>query len=308
MKTDRFPALVLSALVLALVLSASGCGSVTQSTKATVYGEGTQQRTAVAAAADNAIADVVKSPEIDTPATLSAGILLVGADSASPPLEYLAVVITKVGDEEKKETTLVGFEWDLCKAIAKKMGLEAQYVQTSWSDLVPGLREERLDVLVSALSTTPERSQQLASTDTYLAADLAICTSKGATMADEKALENKIIGVQLDTSAQVVVEGIGGIAGVRTYTQILRAFQDLNSGNLDAVVADGIMTDWILDNSPDYEETLRISGQIETAEGYAFWCPRESQELLTAMNAALAELRDEGVYLKICRKWGLSAE
>jgi ABC-type amino acid transport substrate-binding protein len=307
LKTERFPALVLSVLVLALALSTSGCGSASQSTKATVYGEGTEQRTAVAAAADNAIADVAKSPDIDTPGTLSAGILLAGADSASPPLEYRAVVISKVGGEEKKETALVGFEWDLCRAIAKKMGLDAQYVRTSWSDLVSELEQGRLDILVSAISTTPDRLQQLAATDTYLAADLAICTNKNAALADERALKGKIIGVQLDTPAQAAVSGIDGVAEVRTYTQIPRAFQDLNSGNLDAVVADGIMTDWILDNSPDYKETLRVSGQIETGEGYAFWCPKASQELLTAMNAALAELRDEGVYLKICRKWGLAA-
>jgi ABC-type amino acid transport substrate-binding protein len=290
------------------MLSASGCGSVSQSTNATVYGEGTQQRTAAAAAADNAIADVVKSPDIDMPATLSAGILLAGADAASPPLEYLAVVITKVADEEKKETTLVGFEWDLCRAVAKKLGLDPQYAQTSWSDLVPGLEERRLDILVSARSTTPERLQELAATDTYLAADLAICTSKTATLADERALKGKRVGVQFDTSAQTAVEGVDGIAEVRTYTQILRAFQDLNSGNLDAVVADGIMTNWILDNTPEYDETLKISGQIETGEGYAFWCAEQNQELVAAVNAALAELRDEGIYRKICAKWSLSAE
>lgn len=290
------------------MLSAGGCGSVSQSTNATVYGEGTEQRTTAATAADSAIADIVKSPEIETPASLSTGILLAGSDSASPPLEYLAVVITKVGDEEKKETTLVGFEWDLCRAVAKKMGVDAQYVKTSWNDLVPQLEAGLLHILVSARSTTPDRLQELAATDTYLAADLAICTDKSTTMADEAALKGQIVGVQLGTPAQAVVEGIDGIAEVRIYTQILRAFQDVGSGSLDAVVADQIATDWILDNSTGYKETLKISGRIETSEGYAFWCPKDDQGLLTAMNAALAELRDDGVYLKICRKWGLSAD
>jgi ABC-type amino acid transport substrate-binding protein len=114
------------------------------------------------------------------------------------------------------------------------------------------------------------------------------------------------VGVQLGTPAQTVVEQIDGITEVRTYAHILRAFDDLNSGGLDAAVADGITAEWILDNSASYGATLTISGQIETGEGYAFWCAKENQELLTAMNTALAELRAEDVYQKICRKWGLT--
>lgn len=307
MKSNHSLSFALSILVLAVALGAGGCGSVSQSTNITVYGEGTEQRTAAAAAADNAIANIAKSPDIETPVTLSAGVLLVGSDSASPPFEYLAVVVTKVGGEDSKETTLVGFEWDLARAVAKKMGVEAQYVQTSWNDLVAGINEGRLDILASARSTTPDRLQELGATDTYLAANLAICTSGGGkALAGENELKGKMVGVQLGTPAQAVVTEIEGVAEVRTYTQILTAFRDLDAARLDAVVADEIVIDWIRDNSAAYEETIRVSGRIESGEGYAFWCARGSEQLLAAMNVALAELRDEGVYLKICRKWGLT--
>jgi ABC-type amino acid transport substrate-binding protein len=306
LKSNRLLNLVLSVVVLAVVLGANACGSVSQSTNATVYGEGTEQRTAAAAAADNAIASISKSPDIETPATLSAGILFVGSDSASPPLEYLAVLYTVEAGEETKQVTLVGFEWDLARAVAKKMGLEAQYVQTSWKDLIPGIEEGRLDILASARSTTPDPPEELGATETYLDADLAICTAKGTTSADQDALKGKIVGVQLGSPAQTVVEQIDGITEVRNYAHILRAFDDLNSGGLDAAVADGITAEWILDNSASYGATLTISGQIETGEGYAFWCAKENQELLTAMNTALAELRAEDVYQKICRKWRLT--
>jgi polar amino acid transport system substrate-binding protein len=186
------------------------------------------------------------------------------------------------------------------------MGLEAQYVQTSWNDLVPGIEEGTLHILASARSTTPDNLQELLATDTYLAADLAICSLKSATPAGEDALKGKIVGVQLGTPAQTLVEQIDGISDVRTYTHILRAFDDLNSGELDVAVADEITTEWILENSSAYGETLRISGRIETGEGYAFWCAKKNQELLTATNTALAELRAEDVYQKICRKWGLT--
>ena len=76
-------------------------------------------------------------------------------------------------------------------------------------------------------------------------------------------------------------------------------------GKLDAVVAEEFPTRWILDNDPRYGDELVVSGKLQTGEGYAFWCDKDSEALIEAMNAALDELRDEGIYDLISDKWGL---
>ena len=63
-----------------------------------------------------------------------------------PPLEYLANVITGNEDKEVK-TPSVGFEVDLCTAVAKKLGLKLGFVTTSWSDLPASLDEGKVDIV-----------------------------------------------------------------------------------------------------------------------------------------------------------------
>ena len=90
---------------------------------------------------------------------------------------------------------------------------------------------------------------------------------------------------------------------------ILGAFRDLAAGKLDAVVVRAAGRR--LDSRQQRRLRRRVSksrGTIETGEGYAFWCKKDNQALLAAMNAALAGVAQaDGVSdQKICDKWGVT--
>jgi ABC-type amino acid transport substrate-binding protein len=282
---------VLLVLLLALLPALSGCGSRSGQTNATVWGEGTDKVSPEAKAADDALAALTKSAAIETPATLKSGALLAGCDSSSPPFGFLANLITKVNNKEVKTSKIVGFEVDLCTAVAKKLGLSTEFVSTSWKALLPALKEGTIDLVVSGVATNPGRLQQYDATDVYLPANLAIITSTERPLAGAGDLKGKIVGVQLDTVAQSVVKDEGGV-DVRTYPQVLGALRDLTSGKLDAVVAEEPICLWILQNDTTYEGKYAITGRIETDDGYAFWCKKGNEGLLAVMNAALQELRE----------------
>jgi polar amino acid transport system substrate-binding protein len=293
---------VLLALLLAFLPLVSGCGAVTGRQTTATLGEAN----ADAIAADAAIAAVTPSEDIETPTTIEAGVLRAGCDVAFPPLAYLAVVEKVEGEKTLKETKIVGFEIDLCTAIAKKMGLTLEVVPADWDDVVPALLNDRVDMIMSAMIITPELEQELSFTDPYLACVLAISTPLDAPVADSAGLVGKTVGVQLDTLSYSRVMTIAGVAEIKTYSTIIEAFADLAGGHVQAVVNDEIASAYVLENDPDLKAKLVNSGTITTDTGYGYATRKGNASLLTALNAALAELRADGVYQKICAKWGVS--
>jgi polar amino acid transport system substrate-binding protein len=288
--------LTLIALLFVLLIGAlpllTACTASTHVVSATVYGSGHEDYSQAAQAADQAIEELTKSPDIAAPATIEAGKLIVASDAAYPPLEYSARIVTKEGDEDKQsDPTTVGFEIDLCRAIAKKLGLEPQFLTVGFRYIPETLIDGKADLAAAGMITSPGLLTQLVASDTYLSADLAICSKTGVDLADSAALQGKIVAVQMGSTAEAAVAAIEGVAETRPYSHVLGAFDDLAAGKVDAVVVVARVAKWVLDNDSEYADSLQISGTIETGEGFAFWFAKGDEELAAAVNAALLELQ-----------------
>jgi len=278
LKRSRFLLIAMVVLALALVPVVAGCGDDFE-----------EQVT------DDFIMSIEQSPNIETPETLKDGILQGGSDTSFPPMEF--------SDEEGG---YVGFDVDLCTAIAHKMGLKLEVVSTAWDGIIPALTGDRFDIIMSAMSITEERLQQINFTDPYLPGILAISAPIDAPIADAAGLVGKIVGVQVVTTGQEAVEAVEGVKEIKKYDTILQAFQDLAAGRLDAVVNDEPVNAYIIETNEDYKAKFANTGGIVTVNDYGYAVKKENTALLEAMNAALQELRDEGIYQQICDKWGLT--
>jgi len=286
-------ALLLLALIVAPVVAACGGEEETTTTAGetvTTAGGGD-----AASVADAAVAAVTKSDAIETPKTIKEGLLQAGSDTSFPPMEF---------SDEKGG--YVGFDVDLCTAIAKKMGLELETVSTAWDGIIPALIGDRFDIIMSAMSITEERLKQINFTDPYLPGILAISTPKDAPIKDGPGLVGKIVGVQVDTTGQFAVEAIEGVKEIKKYGTILEAFQDLDAGRVEAVVNDEPVNAYIIETNASYKEKFADTGGIVTDNSYGYAVKKENTDLVAAMNTALKELRADGVYAKILAKWGLT--
>lgn len=292
--------MLIALLVLALVLVpiVAACGSEEETTT-TAAGQSSTTDVGgtgdAAALANAAVAAVTKSAAIETPKTIKAGFLQAGSDTSFPPMEF---------SDEKGG--YIGFDVDLCTAIAKKMGLELETVSTAWDGIIPALIGSRFDIIMSAMSITPERLEQINFTDPYLPGILAISTPKDAPIKDGPGLVGKIVGVQVDTTGQFAVEAVTGVKEIKKYGTILEAFQDLAAGRVDAVVNDDPVNAYIIETNADYKAKFANTGGIVTDNSYGYAITKESTALLAAMNVALKELRADEVYAKILAKWGLT--
>lgn len=283
-------------LTLLVVPFLAGCGEEKTTTTSAASSETTSPPVQdPAAIADAAIAAVTKSDAIQTPKTIKEGVLMAGSDTSFPPMEF---------SDEKGG--YIGFDVDLCTALAKKMGLQLEVVSTAWDGIIPALISGRYDIIMSAMSITEERLKQINFTDPYLPGILAISTPKDKPIADAAGLAGKIVGVQVDTTGQFAVEEVQGVKEIKKYDTILAAFQDLAAGRVEAVVNDEPVNAYIIDTNADYKAKFANTGSIMTDNSYGYAVTKENTELLAALNAALKELRAEGVYQKILDKWGLT--
>ena len=296
MKKNRVLLTTLIMVASLSLLALTACGSSGETTT-TAGGTGTTvSGNPAAAAADAAIAAVTKSADIAAPATLKAGVLQAGSDVSFPPLEI-----------SQGKDGYIGFDVDLCTAVAKKLGLTLEIVPSAWDHIFSNLASNQFDFIMSAVIITPELQAEISFTDRYLPLVLAISAPTSAPVTDSGGLAGKTVGVQIDTIGQSKVAAIPGVGEIKPYATILQAFRDLAAGRIQAVVAEEVVSNYLLENDPDLKATVANTGKIATDTGYGYATRKADTALLTALNAALAELRSDGVYQKICAKWGVNA-
>jgi polar amino acid transport system substrate-binding protein len=261
-------ALILAAL-LALALAA-GCGS----------GENEESR-----AGDGSGADTNGSLEFET---VEAGVLTVGSDIPFPPFEF------REGNE------LTGLDVQLMEEIATRLGLdEVRWVDTGFDTIFTQLAGGRFDAVASATTITEERSQIVEFTDPYYLAQQALTVNARATpdlIAIDGLTSGDVVAVQQGTTGELwarqnLPEGVD----VRSFPEAPDTYLALEAGNVTAVIFDEPSAV----SEAAKREDLEVVATIDTGERYGFPVDPENGDLLVAMNAALAQIIDDGTYESI---------
>ena len=215
--------------------------------------------------------------------------LSVGTEPAFPPFES-----TGKGGE------LQGFDIDLMNAIGEKTGKTINFQSLPFDGLIPALQSGTIDAAISGMSITDERKKTVDFSDPYFAAGLAIAVAKNNT--DIKTIDDlkgKRIAVQIGTTGAEKANSISG-AKVSTFDSAPLALQELANGNADAVINDAPATAEAVKsgNIPG----IQVVGQILTDESYGIALPKGSDNA-EAINKAIGELKSDGTYATLYKKW-----
>ena len=221
------------------------------------------------------------------------GRLKVGIDATYPPFG-----IAEGGD-------FSGFDVDIARAIARGLGVEAELVNASFDGVFPALQNGSFDVVISAVTITPERAATMLFSDPYIAAGQQIVVRDDSTIAGIDQLAGRTVGVQINTTAQFAMEQRPGVH-IAKYNTIDLALLDLQNRRIDAVASDGPVLRYMITRT---FQGLKTAGPEYTAEHFGVVLARSSDDLRRAVNAALWRLQDSGEYNKIYTKWfGQAAE
>lgn len=223
----------------------------------------------------------------------AAKVYVVGTDAAYAPFE---------SQNEKAE--IVGFDIDVVKAVAQKAGIEVKFLNTPWEGIFNSLNQGDRDLLISAITITPERSQTMDFSAPYFDAQQLIAVktdSKIAKFADLKKLK---VGVQNGTTGDEVITKLQGkdSGNIKRFESTPLALKELEGGGVDAVVADnGVVVHYVNNNSDLKFKT--ISDSSFATEQYGLAVKKGNAELLEKINNGLVAVKADGTYAQIYTKY-----
>lgn len=214
----------------------------------------------------------------------------VATDATWPPFESV--------NEQTK--AIEGFDIDLLNAVAKKAGLEIEYINVGFDPLLAGIAQCQYDAAISAMTITEERKKSMNFSDPYFAAGQVVTVrADNSDITDKDELTGKKVGAQIGTTGAIEVGKIQG-AQLKTYDDIGLAYQDLMNGQIDAVVADNPLALGYVGKNPD---KLKVVGEVFTEEYYGIAVCNKNTELLGKINAGLKAVKDDGTIEKLTEKW-----
>jgi polar amino acid transport system substrate-binding protein len=235
-----------------------------------------------------------EAPAAAAPAPAPAAVakIVVGLDDNFPPMGFR---------NEKNE--LVGFDIDLAREAAKRLGAEVEFKPIDWNAKEAELGGKRVDVLWNGLTITEPRKEKIAFTTPYLENRQIVIVAANSPVKAKADLAGKVVGVQEGSSA---VEAIDKDAAGKTLKELKKfgdnvtALMDLSTGRLDALVVDEVVGRYYTAKKPG--EYVILDEHFGTEE-YGVGVRKDDAELLGKIQKAMDEMKKDGAAARISSEW-----
>ena len=195
-----------------------------------------------------------------------------------------------------------GFDIDLMNEVADRADFEVEYENVHFDSILRGLTADLFDASISAMTITKEREQQIDFSDPYFNADQALMVSSDSEVQSIDELSEASIGVQAGSTGQLKAEELldeGQIREIIPYRTIGEAFAALRGGKVEGVIYDLSAAHREV---VDSKEKIRFVEPVPTGEQYGIAFPEDSA-LVEPVNEALAEIKADGTYERLYKKW-----
>ena len=222
--------------------------------------------------------------------------IVVGLDDSFPPMGF---------KDEKNE--IVGFDIDLAKEVAKRLGREVEFKAIDWNSKEAELKSGRVDILWNGLDITDKRKENMLFSEPYMDNRQIVFVAKNGkvSVAGEADLAGKTIGTQSGGTTEEYFENKpelkASMKEVKYYPDYINAFMDLENGRLDAVVGDEIIGRYYISKHPD--EIQAIDTVIGTVSQFGIAFRKDDQKLRDEVQKVFDEMKADGTVSKISEKW-----
>ncbi|MET1035616.1 MAG: amino acid ABC transporter substrate-binding protein [Arthrobacter sp.] len=219
-----------------------------------------------------------------------AGVLTVGTEGTYRPFSF----------HEGGTGELTGYDVEVAAAVAEKLGVEVKFQETQWDAIFAGLESGRFDTIANQVTITDEREETYDFSAPYTVSKGVIVTSSDNNeITSFEDLEGKTTAQSLTSNWHKLAEASGArIEAVEGWAQSVTL---LEQGRVDATINDKLtFLDYQKNNA---NPNIKIAAETEETSLSALPFRKGSEDLVEAVDAALAELAADGTLTEISEKY-----
>ena len=231
---------------------------------------------------------VAQTPQSTLAAIKERGKILAGVKFDTPPFGFL---------DEKNEPT--GFDLDLVRQIAEKLGVGVEFVKVTSPTRIPLLVSGNVDLVAASMTNTPEREKTIDFSITYYTGGQSLLVPAESKITGLKDLDGKEVAVQQGTTLEKNIAAAAPNAKVTAFKDYNSAWLALAQGRVDALTGSLNILQGFQKNNPKF----KIVGDMFSVEPFGIGVRKGDSDLRDAINATLRDLWASGEYTALYRKY-----
>jgi len=220
------------------------------------------------------------------------GALIAGVKDAVVPFGFV----------DADTNQLVGFDIDICRAIAKHLGVELKLKPVTSATRIPMLTQGSIDVAAATMTHKFARDDSIDFSITYFMDGQKILVKKDSGIKSVDDLAGKKVGTAKGSTSEKNIKQAQPKCKVLSFEGYPQAFLALRQGKVAAVTTDSTILLGLKNSAPNPEDYV-IAGDFISPEPYGLGVPENDSDFRDAVNRTLVDLWNSGEYLKIYNKW-----
>lgn len=193
---------------------------------------------------------------------------------------------------------LVGFDIDVAREVAKRLGVDLKIVDTPWEGILDGLNARRYDGILGSMTVTPERQAVVSFSTPYYYSRTRVMVRMDSPFKGHVDLQGKRIGIAAGTTFEKDAGRLGA-KSIRSYATNDEALLGLHRKEVDAVVTDEIVGTYTLTRK---KLPFKVLGSPLGEEQMAAAFHKEDKVLLEQVNAALKAMQKDGALRRLMER------
>ncbi len=221
------------------------------------------------------------------------GFFVLGLDDSFPPLGF-----------RNDDNEIVGYDIDLAKEVAKRLGVEFRAQPIDWDAKEMELEIGKIDCIWNGFTITEDRKKALSFTEAYLNNDQVLVVRNDSGINSLSGMEGKVVGLQIGSSAQEAVDDnavfASSVSNMIMFKDNITALNDLGIGGVDGVIMDSVVANYSIAQT---KKPFKVIDESLANEGYGIGFRKNEPELRDAVWKILKEMQADGTVAAISTKW-----
>jgi ABC-type amino acid transport substrate-binding protein len=203
------------------------------------------------------------------------------------------------GFQNPQSDSVEGFDVDLGKAVAEKLGVEPKFIEAISDNRIPFLQDGTADLILSTMTINAERVQEIEFSDPYYIASGRILTKSDSPIQGIEDLGGKRVCTALGSTYEETIREQAPKADLKLVDSYSECLELIQNGAVDAISTDDV----ILTGMIIQDDTLHLVGDELTTEPYGAGIKKGETEMVDFVNGVFEEMKNDGRWQEIYDKW-----